>query len=56
MHNRKPLKNSSGFSGVTSRRGHFETRIAKNGKSIYLGTFHTLEEAALAYSVAKVFV
>ena len=54
--NRSPQKNNtSGFKGVTKRmRGGmtcWHARISYQGKSIHIGIFTTLEEAARAYDL-----
>ena len=46
-------KNSTGFTGATSRNGKYEAGIAVNGRSMYLGTYSTAEEAHGAYLEAK---
>ena len=46
-------KNSTGFTGVTSRNGKYEAGIAVNGRNMYLGTYMTAEEAHGAYLEAK---
>ena len=46
-------KNSTGVTGVTIRRGRYEAGITINGRSMYLGTFNTAEEAHGAYLEAK---
>ena len=46
-------QNSTGLTGVTIRRGRYEAGITVNGRSIYLGTFNTAEEAHGAYLEAK---
>ena len=46
-------KNSTGLTGVTIRRGRYEAGITINGRSMYLGTFNTAEEAHGAYLEAK---
>ena len=46
-------KNSTGLTGVTIRRGKYEAGITVNGRSMYLGTFNTAEEAHGAYLEAK---
>ena len=46
-------KNSTGLTGVTIRRGKYEAGITINGRSIYLGTYSTAEEAHGAYLEAK---
>ena len=47
------VKKSTGLTGVTIRRGKYEARITVNGRSMYLGTFNTAEEAHGAYLEAK---
>ena len=46
-------KNATGLTGVTIRRGKYEAGITINGRSMYLGTFNTAEEAHGAYLEAK---
>ena len=46
-------KNSTGLTGVTIRRGKYEAGITINGRSMYLGTFNTAEEAHGAYLEAR---
>ena len=46
-------KNSTGLTGVTMRNGKYEAGIAVNGRSMYLGTYSTAEEAHGAYLEAK---
>ena len=46
-------KNSTGLTGVTIRRGKYEAGITVNGRSMYLGTYMTAEEAHGAYLEAK---
>ena len=46
-------KNSTGLTGVTIRRGKYEAGITINGRSMYLGTFNTAEEAHVAYLETK---
>ena len=46
-------QNSTGLTGVTIRRGKYEAGITVNGRSMYLGTFNTAEEAHGAYLEAK---
>lgn len=51
---RPPKGNIAGFLGVGKKRaGGFMARIGHSGKTIYLGTFDTAEEAYLAYVAAK---
>jgi hypothetical protein len=40
----------TGFKGVRKQGGKFEARIYKNGRMRQLGSFATLEEAALCYA------
>jgi hypothetical protein len=49
-----PKHNSSGYKGVSARSdcNSFECRIKVNGKLLYLGSFKTALEAALAYDLA----
>ena len=44
--------NSTGFIGVTTRRGRFIAQIFLSGKHISLGSFNSPEEAARAYDIA----
>lgn len=47
---RKPYRNSrTGFLGVVPKRGRFGAYLQVSGKSIYLGTFDTPEEAHMEY-------
>lgn len=39
------------YRGVSKRGTRYEAQISKNGKRIYIGTYITPEEAALAYDV-----
>jgi hypothetical protein len=51
---RKPhSNNSTGFLGVTRHKGQFCARITLDGKSTWLGTFKTPQEAGDAYFRAK---
>lgn len=57
QHNKSEQKNNtSGFKGVSrlSKNGRWRAEIMLNGKSKYLGSFRTAEEAADAYSNAAV--
>ena len=45
-----PESNTSGYKGVNLHRGGWMARIMCQGNRIYLGTFNTKEEAALAYN------
>lgn len=50
--NRKPNKNNvHGFKGAIEESGKYVSRIRINGKSIYIGTFKTAEDAAKAYNI-----
>lgn len=50
----KKKHNSSGIKGVTFKRRFFCARIGYEGKTHYIGTYKTLEEAGAAYQkVAK---
>ena len=51
---RRRRQNASGYKGVSldKRSGRCRTRIGKNGRRIYLGTFHTPEAAHAAYVAA----
>ena len=51
---RRALSNSTtGFLGVSRHQGNFQAQIRLDGKSRYLGTFSTPEEAHAAYLNAK---
>jgi HNH endonuclease/AP2 domain len=50
--NRKPKKGGTGIKGVWRSKNRFIAQIAVNGKSIYLGSFKTKEEAGSAYAKA----
>lgn len=53
--NRKPNKNSShGYKGAVEESGKYVSRISIEGKSIYIGTFNTAEEAAKAYNIKAI--
>lgn len=45
--------NSSGYLGVSAKRGGWAAYIGANGKSKYLGTYKSPEEAAQVYLAAK---
>ena len=49
---RLPKSNTSGYKGVSynKRRGKYTAQINVNNKSIYLGSFLTLEDGAIAYN------
>jgi len=44
--------NTTGFKGVTLKKGKFISQITINGKCKYLGSFNTAEEAYQAYQHA----
>jgi HNH endonuclease len=44
--------NTTGFKGVKRCKGRFQARIGLDGKSLFLGSFATPEEAAAAYAIA----
>ena len=48
----KLINNTSGYKGVTKRRGGYLSKIKHEGRSIYLGDFKTAEEAHKAYCEA----
>jgi hypothetical protein len=50
---RKPKNNTSGAKGVSRIRGRWQARIKLDGKSIFLGIFNTVEDAAAAYAHAS---
>lgn len=56
---RRSLNNSTGIKGVTRHRSRpelperFRARIGVDGKSVYLGAFKTIDEAAAAVRVAR---
>jgi hypothetical protein len=45
----RPVNNTTGFKGITSRGSGFVSQVTHNGKTVYVGDFKTKEEAALAY-------
>ena len=45
-------RNTSGYNGVSKNGPRFQTRIRIDGKKIYLGTYDTSKEAALAFDQA----
>lgn len=49
----KNNNNTSGFLGVSARKGGFEARIGVGGKLMYLGVYATGELAHAAYLEAK---
>jgi hypothetical protein len=51
----RPIKNSSGYKGVVKSGEKWVAQISVRGKSIYLGTFESLERAALTYAEAAKF-
>lgn len=55
MHNsRKPINNSTGFKGVSFDRKikKFKTQICVLGRSVYLGAYDNILDAAIAYDQA----
>lgn len=50
-HNRDFPSGKVDYRGVRQRDGRFEAAIQKGGKKIYIGSYHTPEEAAIAYDV-----
>lgn len=42
------INTPTGYRGVTKKRGRFVARVGHNKKTIYVGTYDTVEEAALA--------
>ena len=40
----------TGFKGVTVKKNRFVARITANGKNMFIGSYKTPEEAALAYN------
>lgn len=53
QHNQRPcLNNTSGYKGVSRRRGRWVAGIRCDGRRYNLGHFDTAEEAALAYNEA----
>ena len=49
---RRIKETRSGYKGVSFHRGVWDARIGVNYKRIHLGSFHTPEEAAMAYNNA----
>lgn len=47
--NRKTRRGSSGYRGVVKRGDKWRAQISIGDKSIYIGTFDTVEEASAAY-------
>ena len=47
-------RNTTGYTGVIKRRKRFQAQIKINRKHVYLGTYDTPKEAALAYDRAVV--
>ena len=52
----RPRTNTSGFKGATwlPRKRKWQSEITVNGRSIWLGLFHTAEEAHAAYCAAAI--
>lgn len=48
----KNSKNSTGYKGVTKRKnGRYQASIGMNGKSIIIGYYNKVEDAAFAYNI-----
>jgi len=45
-------RTTTGYKGVTKLKSRYQARIRKNGKSVFLGSFTTPEEASMAYETA----
>jgi hypothetical protein len=52
QHNRRRVRSSSGFKGVSKRAGRWRAYITVAGKFISLGSYPTAQEAAQAYDGA----
>ena len=48
----RPVRNSSGYKGVMKMGEKWAAQISVRGETVYLGTFESLERAALAYAEA----
>ncbi len=46
-------KNSTGFSSIYEKRGQFCAAVYVFNFLVYLGTYHSVEEAAKVYAIAK---
>lgn len=55
QHNQRnpQARGSSGFLGVSMKRGRFRAAIKVSGKTVHIGTFDTAEQAHSAYVVEK---
>lgn len=49
---KKQVNNTSGYKGVVRHKNGWQAQIGIEGKSIYLGRFSSLENAAIAYNIA----
>lgn len=49
---RLPITNTSGYRGVFKKRAKWAAQISVNNKSVYLGAFNSIKEAAKAYNTA----
>lgn len=50
----KQLNNTSGFKGVSAKRGRWQANICRHRKNVFLGSFATPELAHAAYKAAAV--
>jgi|SRR5215472_961266 len=48
LHHNRRLSGASGYRGVVAKRGGWAARISYNDRMLYLGTYDTPREAALA--------
>lgn len=51
---KKTRDNSTGYKGVAIFHDRFRARIARHGKTYYLGVYHTAKEAAYVYDKAAI--
>jgi len=52
LHLAERFDSSTGYRGVAKHGNRFQARVTRDGKHIYLGTFDTAVEAAVAYARA----